>query len=940
MQKTTAPSPTSNGLGQTTIPHPPLVWLDASGHGRANRAYFRLEFDLSAAPRRGELCLFVDNVYHLRVNGQFRGYGPLRGYSSHPVYDRYDLTPWLRVGRNVLAVEAYNAGMITFHHISTRAALAAWGTIELADGSCLDLSAPGGWLARAATGYDREAPKFSFTSPPIQVLNEAQWLADWDAPVTSRQGWQNPVILDRQEEWGHFEERPLPFFDFEERDPLRLLTAQFHNSDEEIYSFQFCLDHKADWEERPQCLVFAQTWVHSPFDQAVEAGVFWGEHYLNGSLLQKRSDPIRPSLQWTTLNLREGWNFLFVSYGLGEQVWNFGLLLPRRANLHLSPHRKNDDPCAWMVSQAFSKNDPAASALRPEQLETRPELPGGWTAHPRCHFHSSPARHLAWGGWAAADPIPAWKVRDFHVPAGRNYSLVFDFGGIVLGRIFVEYEAPAGTVIDTGLTEDLLGTRPAYFKSVFVSGADRQIARGGPGRMETFFPRGLRYLEVGISGHTSGVTIRRVGVVSQLYPHRLHGAFRCSDEMFNRVWEMGWNTLRLCSEDVYTDCPWRERTLYAGDMLVEMATALVTSGDTALARRCLDIFIQSAAPSNGLPQSRAPAQRNLTGLSDYPLLAFAGSAWLYKLTGDQSFAERTWRTYSRCLQEGLEPHPNNGLYGGSNRPFIDHHGIRRDGYSCPYNSLVSRAWRDLADLAEQFGTAGQPADFRQRADRTAAAVRTHLWEESSGAFADCLTKDQRSHEQAPSASYWAGFFGAATPAQMERVLAGWESNWEKLLADDVEFFGGPYCCFFLLGCLYEMGSPQAISFAERFMRRQWGIIVEAGGDTLWEHFHPQSSLTHAWSSAPNYYLSTRALGVRLGFPEPWPAGRVLVAPQADSLRWAEGAVPHPLGLIRVRWEIDGHCLKAEIEAPQGVPVDFHPGGRLASLEPKLSIRRR
>jgi hypothetical protein len=180
--------------------------------------------------------------------------------------------------------------------------------------------------------------------------------------------------------------------------------------------------------------------------------------------------------------------------------------------------------------------------------------------------------------------------------------------------------------------------KPYYFKSVLVQAGERHAARGGASRLETSFPRGFRYLQVAVRNHNRPVTIRRVGVVSQTYPHEKRGAFECSDALLNELWEMGWRTLRVCSEDVYTDCPWRERTLYAGDLLPEFATTLVTSGDTRLARRCLRIFLQSQSSETDWQQSMAPVERAGTPLSDYPLITLLIADWYDRCTNDREFS--------------------------------------------------------------------------------------------------------------------------------------------------------------------------------------------------------------------------------------------------------------------------------------------------------------
>ena len=78
--------------------------------------------------------------------------------------------------------------------------------------------------------------------------------------------------------------------------------------------------------------------------------------------------------------------------------------------------------------------------------------------------------------------------------------------------------------------------------------------------------------------------------------------------------------------------------------------------------------------------------------------------------------------------------------------------------------------------------------------------------------------------------------------------------------------------------------------------------------------------------------------VQLGLIDAGDLTRVVVAPQSETLEWARGTVPHPLGEIEVRWQVRGDTLFIDVGAPDGVTVEIAPRGRLAKL--KLNQRRR
>jgi hypothetical protein len=78
-------------------------------------------------------------------------------------------------------------------------------------------------------------------------------------------------------------------------------------------------------------------------------------------------------------------------------------------------------------------------------------------------------------------------------------------------------------------------------------------------------------------------------------------------------------------------------------------------------------------------------------------------------------------------------------------------------------------------------------------------------------------------------------------------------------------------------------------------------------------------------------MSTKTLGVQLGWPEPTDLSKITIAPQSAHLTWARGLVPHPLGKVYVEWEIRGDKLYLNYDAPAGTEVEIAPQGRLSEL---------
>ncbi|MDD4540488.1 MAG: family 78 glycoside hydrolase catalytic domain, partial [Lentisphaeria bacterium] len=79
---------------------------------RNRHILFRRDFALAAQPGSALLFFSADDYAKVYVNGQFVGQGPAPGYPGHYLYHAIDIAPYVRPGRNVLAVHSYYQGLI------------------------------------------------------------------------------------------------------------------------------------------------------------------------------------------------------------------------------------------------------------------------------------------------------------------------------------------------------------------------------------------------------------------------------------------------------------------------------------------------------------------------------------------------------------------------------------------------------------------------------------------------------------------------------------------------------------------------------------------------------------------------------------------------------------------------------------------------------------
>lgn len=906
------------------------VWTQDTTPARLQVAYFRTSLHLKSPVQSADLFLFADSRYHLLVNGQFVNFGPARFYPEHPEYDHYDLSPFLKQGENVIAVKVLNNGTSTFQLRLHRPGFIAWGNIVAADQN-INLATPGPWKAYQSKAYDADAPRMNFALGAMEVHDARpdRAVAGWEQPGYKEDAnWKVVQRVDWQSSWGALSARTIPALTQQIYQPQRLVEAFRLNDGEEIFSLQV-LQSELTWDDfRNRMVCLGYTYVYSPKDQEVEIGVTSGNYFLNGEGPLRLADAKPESSQRRnlSLSLKKGWNYLTVRSTTLFGKWALHISLPRRAELTLSANKKLGDKVFFKTTNALPTEQGNEFDMKQSELPQHAEL--NWLLHAK-RDGGNPAIDMSWRSAGESLNIPEWKIDDIELPPVEPTALLYDFRYKKLGRIVVEYDAPAGTIIDIGFTEDLIGRQANVMKRHGLYMATRHITADGTGRFETFKPYGLRYLQLNVRGHNGPVKIKKVRVINQIYPFEKTGSFSCSDPLMNQIWEMGWRTLEVCAEDSYTDTPFRERGLYAGDMLPQMGVTLTGSNDLRLVKRSIMLFQDMYRELFYEDKTKHPDEIDL--LEDYPLLSLEALNWYVDRTDDLAFAESLWANYDKLVRDNLQRRGANGLVHNK-RVFIEWTQIqKRDVINTAFQAILAHACQNMSRLAGQLNKPDAVRFYQREAEALAKAINRELWDSKKMAFTDGIQQDTMINHHYPISSVWPYLAGITNETQEAAIFPYVAEALKDIGSVSRQKKTTPYGSFYVLAALYDQGMTEE---AEQFIRKHWGEMVYKHDDTTWENFDDvgNGTISHAWSAAPTYYLTTQVLGVNLGWPQPADPDQLIIAPQTTSINWGKGTVPHPRGTVHISWEIKGDQLWLECEAPEGVNWKVQPKGRLAELE--------
>ncbi|WP_116105305.1 alpha-L-rhamnosidase C-terminal domain-containing protein [Lewinella sp. IMCC34191] len=889
------------------------VWTDTDTSEIFQVAYFRLSVTVEEDPRSADLHLFADSRYVLMVNGNPINFGPARFYPEHPSFDSYDLRPYLRRGNNVIGVKVLSNGAATFQLRRHRPGFIVWGEIVGDSGKKTDLTTTGeNWYAHRAEGYLPETPKATFALGPVEIHDARKEMAygDWATTSTTPDGWEHPVPIP-SEDWGALTARPIPPLTQEYFRPWKILGRATFDTSRTLYAGQVVAPDQSWDGYRTSANVSGFTYVYSPAQRTATLLASPGTYRINGEEAAVTYPPAGIQEQQRTLSLRlaKGWNRLEADLGHAFGTVPIQFLIADSLGIQLSPDKKLGDDAFFAVRPP--ETDPPVDSV----ICMTKDGPA-----------ANPALVMAWQPTHQERDATAEYAGPISIPGSVGTALAFDFRHKRLARIVLEYEAPAGTVFDISVTEDTLSDGwPYLMKRQGLYMAVRHVAAGGKGRFETLRPYGLRQVQIHIHGHHDAVRLNEVAVINQVYPFEELGSFRSSDPLLNDIWALGWRSLRVCAEDSYTDTPFRERGLYAGDMLPQMAITLTNDTDLRLVRRSLDLFQDMYKDLFREQTAKHPDEIAL--LEDYPLLTLDALHWYFGRTADTAFVSDLYPAYDHLLRACLNRRDTTGLVP-NDRVFIEWTGLeKREVTNTAYQAILYRSLKHIQYFAALLGRDTDITYFAREAEALAGAIHRHLRFPSRGIYTDGIKDGLRIENSYPISSVWPYLAGLTTPSQSEEILNHVSAQLQDIGSEPRKKLVTPYGSFYVLSALLEGGHTGAV---ENFIREQWSPMVYKRNDTAWENFDDVAlgTLSHAWSGSPTYLLSAYTLGVKLGWPNPVPMDSILIEPQAETLDWAEGTVPHPAGLVHVRWELRGDLLWVEVDGPEGVPISVRPRGRL------------
>jgi hypothetical protein len=565
------------------------------------------------------------------------------------------------------------------------------------------------------------------------------------------------------------------------------------------------------------------------------------------------------------------------------------------------------------------------------------DAPVPWTlvpdALPQMRHAELPGGRLVRSEGVDARAFPGGAVT---IPAHTTARLLVDAGRVQAAYPRLMVDGGAGARITLAYSEglykdrkDRLADRAQVEGGLALGLADTFLPDGGKRTFQPYWWRAWRFAEIAVTTGDAPLRLERFDRFETGYPFDTKGWFRSDDPALDRIWAIGWNTVKLDAHETFMDTAYWEQLQYAGDTRLEALVSYAVSGDPRLGIQAIDAFASKRV--NGLPPSRYPSREDQS-IPPFALLwiGMVHDFWMNRperdvVTRSLPTAQEVMRWYDRYVG-------NDGLVGTvPGWQFIDWIPTLSNGPeptvpptdpdSCIMTLLYVGAAQQLAAMERAGGAADMASSHTAAAVRASEAVRRRCWSAQRQLFADSPGGDTFSQH----ANILAVLYDVAPSDQHAAIL---DRIWTGSGITPRPGIGGTtyYFSYYLARAIEHAG------LSDRYpaLMQTWRTLLAQNFTTWPENPDPSRSDTHAWSAHPTADLLGVVAGIRSASPG---FASVEVAPHLGALRRLDAALAHPDGLIRTRYDRAGDRLRVTIDLPAGLSGTFRYGGRSEALRP-------
>lgn len=541
-------------------------------------------------------------------------------------------------------------------------------------------------------------------------------------------------------------------------------------------------------------------------------------------------------------------------------------------------------------------------------------------------------------GVSVSNNFPAQKA-PVTIPANTRAVLLLDNGMLTNAYPTLVFSGGKDAGIAVGYAEALYfdtgkissiwdyrtkGNRNEVEGKKLVGKQDSIISNGASGQV--FSPlwwRTYRYIQLKVETKSEPLVLEDIYGIFTGYPFQLNAQIKGGDPQLAQIFNIGWHTARLCAVETYMDCPYYEQLQYIGDARIQALVSLYNSGDDRLVRNALDLMDHSRI-AEGITLSRYPTDLHQQ-IPTFSLwyIGMLHDYWRYR--PDTAFIKEKLAGARQVLHFFEQFQQADGSL--KDLPywiFTDwvpgwHYGIAprsKNGTSSVLDMQLAWTYQVAAEMEAALGIKELAAAYRKKAAQLKATVNRKYWDNAKGLYADTEEKDHYS-QHANALAILSGI----------KSETGMQDFAHKMLTDTSLAPASIYFKYYLHGAAVKAGlGNDYLQWLDK-----WRENI-AMGLTTWAEMSDVSgsrSDCHAWGSSPNIELLRTVLGIDSDAPG---FRRIKIEPHLGSLNNISGSMPHPNGVIAVRYMKDGNTWDIGLTLPEKTSGTLVWKGKLYPLK--------
>ncbi|SHI02490.1 family 78 glycoside hydrolase catalytic domain [Clostridium grantii] len=492
----------------------------------------------------------------------------------------------------------------------------------------------------------------------------------------------------------------------------------------------------------------------------------------------------------------------------------------------------------------------------------------------------------------------------------ENHYLI-DFGQEITGQFQMIAQGKTGQIIEIRCGEELEeldSHRVRYNMRCNCFYQEFWTLSGRKEQLNFYDYKGFRYVEVIASEDV--VMDKEFKAIVRHYPFDNDSfRFKSSNDRVDRVLDICKNGVKYGSQEVYVDCPTREKGQYLGDFTVTGHSHIYLTGETLLYKKALKDFALSTFICPGI-MAVAPGalMQEIADFSmQWPMQLFQ----YYLQSGDRDFLEEMYPVMVN-LEKYFEAYKReDGLLHKIDEKWnlVDWPENLRDGYDCELTKPIGDECHNVIN-AFYYGMISYIEKIREILNITNVNNLVAFKESFVNAFYNKETKlfidKENSEHSAIHSNALPLLFDLFPSSDVEKAVNLIKNRAHKC---------GVQMSYFVLKALAK---AEAYDEIFKLIENLWGTMIEEGATTCFEVWGKNqkwnTSLCHPWASAPIPIIVEDIIGIKPASPG-WEKIR-FVPHIPDTLDYFSFNIKVKTGLIH----IEKNNGVIEFKGPTGIEV--------------------